>query len=151
GNALLGLRFLADQPEQAVDAIEFRQLVAMVEEADALLRRRPLVVDAGLFEEGGRQLDDQLLAIIRIGQVHRIVRVDQQQLTRHEIMLFAAPTPQAMAALQQLQVVDGFQRRRGDMHAAAITEPAEVELAELAVAEAGLGMASAWQLDAVRT
>gem|GEM_PF-6976332 len=37
------------------------------------------------------------------------------------------------------------------MHAAAITEPAEIELAELAVAEAGLGMASARQLDAMRT
>jgi hypothetical protein len=64
-------------------------------------------------------------------------------------VFLASPAPQAVAALQQLQVKDGFQRRRGDMHAPAIADLAEIEFAELAVAQARLRAARARQTNAM--
>ncbi len=47
-------------------------------------------------------------------------------------------------------MVDGLERRRSGVNAAAITDLAQVKLAELAMTEAGLRTAGARQLDAVR-
>ncbi len=65
-------------------------------------------------------------------------------------MLLPTAAPQAVAALQQLQVIDGFQRRRADVHAAAVADLAQIELAEGAVIEARLRVTGARQPNAVR-
>ncbi|MCY1181315.1 hypothetical protein D9M73_218130 [compost metagenome] len=64
-------------------------------------------------------------------------------------MLLLVAAPEAMAAEENLQVVDGFQRRRGDAHRATVADAAEVQVGELAVVEAGLRMAGGRQPDAV--
>ena len=110
-NALLGPRLLADQSKQAAKPIEFAERVAVAAEANPLRRSLPLVFATSLLQKGGRQFDDEFLAVFRIGQVDRVVRIDQQQLAGREIVLLPPAAPQAMTALQQLQVINGFQRR----------------------------------------
>ena len=147
--ALLGLRLLADQPQQVDQALDLLQVVAR-SEAHLLAALAPLVLAAGAVEEVRGQLDDELLAVFRVGQVDRIVRVDQQQLAGREVVLLAAAAPQAVAAQQDLQVVEAFQRRRGDLHPPAVADLAQVQAAERAVVQAGFRLPAAGQTDAMR-
>ncbi|MNV84950.1 hypothetical protein D3C71_1788640 [compost metagenome] len=64
-------------------------------------------------------------------------------------MLLAMAAPQAMALEQHLQVKNGFQRRRGHPHAAAVTDTAQVQAGEFAVIETGLRATAAGQADAM--
>ncbi|MNR39617.1 hypothetical protein D3C85_1578400 [compost metagenome] len=71
---------------------------------------RPALFGADRLDQAGGHFQDELFAIVRIGQVDRVVGVDQQQFAGGEVMLLAMPPPQAIALQQYLQVVDGFQR-----------------------------------------
>lgn len=69
-----------------------------------------MVVAAGALDQLGRQLDDKFLAVIGVGQVDRIVGVDQQQFAGSEVVFLAVAAPQAVPLQQHLQMVDGLQR-----------------------------------------
>ncbi|MNR48785.1 hypothetical protein D3C85_1680710 [compost metagenome] len=47
-------------------------------EANAAIGQLPALLQASLLQQVDRQLEDELLAVGRIRQVYRIVRVDQQ-------------------------------------------------------------------------
>ena len=149
GQRLLALGLVADQAEQVGEAFELLQLVARGE-AHAVGRALPVVVVAGALDQLARQLDDELLAVVGIGQVDRIVGVDQQQLTGREVVFLAATAPQAVTLQQHLQMVDGLQRWRGDAHAATVADATQIETGETAMAEAGGRAAAAGQANAVR-
>ncbi|MNE53897.1 hypothetical protein D3C80_1486490 [compost metagenome] len=149
--ALAGFGLQADHRQQVDEAFQLAQLIAVFQETHALARVLPALFGADRFQHRGGNLQDEFLAVVRIGQVDRIVRVDQQQFARDQVVLLVVTTPQAVAAQQDLHVVDGFQRRRGDAHGGAVADPAEVETGELAVVEAGLGTPFHRQADAVRT
>lgn len=125
------------------------QLVAVFQKAHALPRVQPALFLAHRLQQAGGHLDDEFFAIVGIGQVHRVIGVDQQQFARGEVVFLLMAAPQAVAAQQNLQVVDGFQGRRGYTHAAAVTDAAQVEAGKLAVIEAGLGAAGLGQANAV--
>ncbi|MCY1179911.1 hypothetical protein D9M73_203300 [compost metagenome] len=59
-------------------------------EADTAFGQLPALFQTSLFEQVGRQLEDEFFAIGRVGEVNRIVRIDQQQLAGHIVMLIAA-------------------------------------------------------------
>ncbi len=148
---LAGLGLAADQGEQADEAFQLVQAIAMFEETHAARRMAPALLGADRFEQRAGQLDDEFLAVRRIGQVDRIVRVDQQQLARRQGVFLPAAAPQAVAAQEDLQVEDALQRRRGDPYRRAVADPAQVEAGEGAVVEAGLRPAGGRQAYAVRT
>jgi len=148
---LAGLGLAADQGEQADEAFQLVQAIAMFEEAHAACRMAPALLGADRFEQRAGQLDDEFLAVRRIGQVDRVVRVDQQQLARRQGVFLPAAAPQAVAAQEDLQVEDAFQRRRGDPYRRTVADPAQVEAGEGAVVEAGLRPAGGRQAYAVRT
>ncbi|MCY1537143.1 hypothetical protein D9M68_726290 [compost metagenome] len=66
-----------------------------------------------------------------------------------QVVLLLVAAPEAMAAEENLRVVDGFQRRRGDAHGTAVAAAAEIEVGELAVVEAGLEMGGGRKPDAM--
>jgi hypothetical protein len=106
-------------------------------------------INTGGLQQADWQLEDELLAILGVGQVDRIVRIDQQQLAGGQIVLVVAAAPQAVTLEQYLQVVDGFQRVRGDPRTAAIADPTQIQAGEFAVTEAGRHAALTRQLDAM--
>ncbi|MOA65876.1 hypothetical protein D3C78_1924220 [compost metagenome] len=71
------LRLVTDQIEQAGKAVKLLQAVPGAE-ADTLYRLVPVVVAADPLQSSHWKFDNEFLAIIRVGQVSRIIRIYKQ-------------------------------------------------------------------------
>ncbi|MNH35404.1 hypothetical protein D3C79_960810 [compost metagenome] len=85
-----GFGFVTHQPEQADKPLQRASGMPRAGEADTAFGQLPALFQTSLFEQVGRQLEDEFFAIGRVGEVNRIVRIDQQQLAGHIVMLIAA-------------------------------------------------------------
>ena len=109
-NGEIALGFMTDHRQQIDEAV---QLIHIVPSGEAyhLCRSPPVVFGAGLVQKRRGYLDDELLAIIRVGQIHRIIGIDEQQLARSETVLLLLATPKAITLEQNLQVEYGLECR----------------------------------------
>ncbi|MNI41933.1 hypothetical protein D3C73_962000 [compost metagenome] len=78
GNLLGGLGFLADHCQQVDEAFQLIELITVLQKPHTLPRIAPALLIADGLEQMGGDFEDEFFAIGGIGQVHRIVGVDQQ-------------------------------------------------------------------------
>ena len=146
----LGFGLLAEQAQQQQQAVDVLETLRLGAELDALVGLEPAVLGAGVVEHRRGDADDELLAVVRVGEVHRLVRVEHQHVAGGQVERAVGERVAAVALQDELGVVDVAEALGQHAGLRAVAETAQVEGAGAAVAERGAGVAGARQAQAVR-